>query len=594
MCARVLRSTAVKRLSQFGVERRSTTLRMASKTAHSVHQISPASSVERISEKGGPVETVQEVQRPGRTLRKSRSGEQRFSLDDFEEHTEMEDLREHEDTGDDSPGTLPDAVYNAQLSWWRSATRRALKRSLKHESRILGKIQRAVRTRFLDSYFLYSSALGSHTFFMSALPALFYFGYGETGRGLLQIMCIGVYVSSFMKDCFCSPRPFVPLVSRLTIGTHHLEYGFPSTHSTNSVSFAVYLYLLLRTDAANAGSTFASPLPYALAVAGILWYAASIVLGRLYCGMHSFTDCIVGTALGAVIGGIQGVYGPVIEDTVANSNWILPVAAALLCLLLTNQHPQPVDDCPCFEDAIAALALLTGTVMSRWHAAQYGWDVPSGFYVSRTPGWENITWMDTITWWLFAILKMVSGVSAIFAWRLMVKQIMHTVLPPVFRWMSGLVGNIGLQLPNRRWYTPATEYESVPREGLHPIPSAMNLPAELSQQAGFGVFGDERDAKTTGRLPHAHLYNGVERNVKWRKGNGTEKHSTHELVDSKGEKLEMYDDDDDTESERDDDIKHYDADVLTKVIVYSGIGVIATYLTPLTFEILGWGVQPVV
>jgi hypothetical protein len=379
---------------------------------------------------------------------------------------------------------------------------------------------------------------------------------------LLQIMCIGVYVSSFMKDCFCSPRPFILHVARLSIGTHHLEYGFPSTHSTNSVSFAVYLFLLLRAEASNPDSIFASPFAYQLAVSAITWYAGSIVLGRLYCGMHSFTDCIVGSLLGATIGGIQGLYGDQIEAYVAGANWVLPVTASLLCLLCTNQHPQPVDDCPCFEDAIASLALLTGTVISRWHAGQYAMDVPSGFYTSRTPGWENITWNDTLVWWLFAFVKMVTGVSAIFAWRLIVKHIMHAVLPPFFRWASDVVGNIGWQLPSRRWYTPATEYERVPHpEGIHPIPSSMNLPLELSQRAGFGVFDDDQDGVySTGRLPHAHAHPSVERNVKWRGstnekgGYGMKRVTVQEFVDSKGEKFNA------PEDKVEEDIKHYDAD----------------------------------
>ncbi|KAG9054832.1 hypothetical protein FS842_004011 [Serendipita sp. 407] len=537
-------------------------------------------------------------QQDAKSLRKSRSNDRKFSLDGYDEKGVVEDDLENEELLDESPGTLPDSVYDLQMSWWRAAVRRMLMKSLVHESRILGAIQRKVRNNPMDTYFLYSSALGSHTFFMSALPALFYFGHGEVGRGLLQIMCIGVYVSSFMKDCFCSPRPFVPQVTRLSIGTHHLEYGFPSTHSTNCMSFTVYLFLLLREDALNPDSLFASPVAYWTAISVIVWYAASIVLGRLYCGMHSFTDCIAGSLLGATIGIIQGVYGPLIEETIANANWTLPVTATLLCLLLTNQHPQPVDDCPCFEDAIASLALLTGTVMSRWHASQVGWDVASGFYTSRTPGWEGQTWSDVIIWWSFAILKMVTGVSAIFAWRLIVKQIMHTVLPPMFRWASGLVGNLGFTLPNRRWYTPATEYERVPVDGLHPIPSSMNLPAELSQRTGFGEFGHDENAHTTGRLPHAHIHNGAEMHMKWRgsassSGVGVGHVPTRAYVDSKGEKIDEYDDLDgqDINHER---IKHYDADVLTKVIVYSGIGAIATYLTPVTFEILQWGVQPVV
>jgi hypothetical protein len=210
-----------------------------------------------------------------------------------------------------------------------------------------------------------------------------------------------------------------------------------------------------------------------------------------------------------------------------------------------------VDDCPCFEDAIASLALLTGTVISRWSAAKYQMDVPSGFFTSRTPGWENLTWDDTFIWWLFAVIKMVTGVSAIFAWRLIVKQIMHEVLPPLFRWASGLLANLGWTLPHRRWYTPATEYQSVPKEkGLHPIPSSMNLPAELLKSG---------DAHATGRLPQAHLYSAG-RDLKRRTGVNTPEKQGEvgakrvEFVDSKGQKLDGY------AELRERQIKHYDAD----------------------------------
>lgn len=351
-----------------------------------------------------------------------------------------------------------------------------------------------------------------------------------------------------MKDCFCAPRPFTSYVTRLSIGTHHLEYGFPSTHSTNAMSFVTYLYILLRTSAADGDSAFAPPLTYGIAFTLLVWYAASIVLGRLYCGMHSFTDCIVGTLLGISIGAIQGVYGERMEEFIAQVNWVLPVVASLLCLLLTNQHPQPVDDCPCFEDAIASLALLTGTVIARWYAVHHGHDVASGFYTSRTPGWENLTWGDGFLWWSIAILKMVSGVSAIFAWRLIVKYIMHSTLPPLFRWASSMVGEVGLKLPNRRWYTPATEYERMPSEGIHPIPSSMNLPAELSR---------EDDVHATGRLPHAHIYSS-DRNMKRRVPvNGARRAVVQEYVDPKGEKLESLLDE---EKDGDENIKHYDAD----------------------------------
>jgi len=98
-------------------------------------------------------------------------------------------------------------------------------------------LQCSIRTPWLDTYFVYTSALGTHTFFTTFLPALFFFGYDEVGRGyvvllppffvlliyaiycayrLLVVLALGVYTSSFVKDLICAPRPFAPPVTRLS------------------------------------------------------------------------------------------------------------------------------------------------------------------------------------------------------------------------------------------------------------------------------------------------------------------------------------------------------------------------------------------
>ncbi len=371
-------------------------------------------------------------------------------------------------------------------------------------------------------------------------------------------MCATVYITSFFKDLFCSPRPLAPPVTRLTIGTHHLEYGFPSTHSANSISFAVYLYALLRNAAADPASSFSSPVVYNNSLAVLLWYGTSIVFGRLYCGMHSFTDVTVGTVIGALVGALQGIYGEHIEHFIGNATWLLPVCMILASLLLVNQHPQPIDNCPCFEDAIACLAVLLGVTISRWHAAQLGLDIPSGFFKSRTPGWEYSTTEDVLLWWTFAILKIFTGVAVIFTWRILVKQILHAVLPPTFRLISGIVGF----LPTRRFYIPATEYENVPIEkSLRPIPSMMDLPGALAN-AGAGLEGEE-EASATGTLPHAHLYH-AEMGMKWRgngtAGNGASMTGTKPIGFRYPTDEKHVDLGDESEDVGEADVKHYDAD----------------------------------
>ena len=77
------------------------------------------------------------------------------------------------------------------------------------------------------------------------------------------------------------PRPFSPPVVRLTVSTHAQEYGFCSTHSTNAVSLAI---LLAHQVIARLGWESSLTLPM-LALLSV--YASSVLLGRIYCGMHS-------------------------------------------------------------------------------------------------------------------------------------------------------------------------------------------------------------------------------------------------------------------------------------------------------------------
>jgi hypothetical protein len=47
---------------------------------------------------------------------------------------------------------------------------------------------------------------------------------------------------------------------------------------------------------------------YALFTAALAWYVLSVVLGRLYTAMHSFTDCVVGVLMGAGIWWVHDGY----------------------------------------------------------------------------------------------------------------------------------------------------------------------------------------------------------------------------------------------------------------------------------------------
>jgi hypothetical protein len=229
----------------------------------------------------------------------------------------------------------------------------------------------------------------------------------------------------------------------------------PSTHSANSVSLALFFFAHIHELAFPSTPTPASlSFPaYAALTTCLAVYATSIVFGRLYTAMHSFSDCAVGVFLGAIIWlahtSFPGFsltiplpsalaaapytytatlfpgwgWGAFLETWILRtpSSLHVPLTLIPLALLAVNQHPQPVDDCPCFEDAIAIGSVMLGSLVGRWGAVRWGAHVPGAGvvmpgcgWVLTADGWEAVerSWGDVGVWWAAATAKMVFGAFA--------------------------------------------------------------------------------------------------------------------------------------------------------------------------------------
>lgn len=191
----------------------------------------------------------------------------------------------------------------------------------------------------------------------------------------MVVLASGVYISSFIKDLVCSPRPFSPPVNRLStcffwsvtthrstyyiaIGTHHLEYGFPSTHSTNSVSMALFMFG--QVHSAYSDHSAISGTTYWILCGILVLYAISIVFGRIYTGMHSFTDCGVGVALGAAIWAAYMITSNTIERWLESGSWIGKTPCSRIVLPFDKRRSQLAFSSFC----AGAVVPLAGTLSS--------------------------------------------------------------------------------------------------------------------------------------------------------------------------------------------------------------------------------------
>lgn len=257
---------------------------------------------------------------------------------------------------------------------------------------------------------------------------------------MIHILAAGVFFSGFIKDLLCLPRPLSPPLHRITMsGSAALEYGFPSTHSTNAVSVAVYILFQLRSPSVGLSQHY----KIALMILACL-YATSIIIGRLYCGMHGFFDVLVGSLLGAVLSVLECLFVDDFDAFIQEGSIKSLAIVILLILLLVRLHPEPADDCPCFDDSVAFAGVLCGAEIGNWHFAQtsYSWNEP----VRATVPFH----LDSLGW-TKTTLRICVGVLCIFAWRGVMKPALLKSLPPVFR----VVERLGLSLP-RRFFKSAT------------------------------------------------------------------------------------------------------------------------------------------
>ncbi|KAJ5488816.1 Dihydrosphingosine 1-phosphate phosphatase [Penicillium diatomitis] len=336
--------------------------------------------------------------------------------------------------------------YANSLPLWRYWPRQKLIPLVRYETPYLAWLQEKVRTPALDSYFAFTANLGTHTFFMVFLPFLFWCGHTSLGRALVHILAAGVFISGFIKDLLCLPRPLSPPLQRITMsGSAALEYGFPSTHSTNAVSVAVYGLALLNSP----DSTVPSKTNLLLQIITYL-YVTSIVIGRLYCGMHGFFDVVVGCILGAMIGFAQFSYGPAFDEYILSATWLEILVIPAVILVLVRIHPEPADDCPCYDDSLAFTGVWMGVDVGSWYftTSRLAWADPLPGTIPYN--YEQIGIVGTV-------IRLVVGVLCVFAWREVTKPTLLRILPPVFRSLEKL----GLLLP-RRFFTTASRYTTVP------------------------------------------------------------------------------------------------------------------------------------
>jgi membrane-associated phospholipid phosphatase len=189
----------------------------------------------------------------------------------------------------------------------------------------------SIRNPVLDTVMSLVTRLGEETAFLVLALIVFWCVDKKKGYYIMTVGFIGTVASQFMKLMCRVPRPWV-LDPEFTIVESAREaatgYSFPSGHSQSAVG--------------TFGGLAATAKERWLRIAGIA-IAVLVPLSRMYLGVHTPADVLVGSAISLVL--LLAVYPVIFRAGHKGMKVLLPAMLALAIgqLLFVELYPFPAD-----------------------------------------------------------------------------------------------------------------------------------------------------------------------------------------------------------------------------------------------------------
>lgn len=336
-----------------------------------------------------------------------------------ERSTTEEKVVDKEDTkGTNSdPGNEPYEYFRQRMSPLRFAMREYLVQFTKTQSKPLAEWQRKVRTPARDIFFEYTAFLGAHMFYVIFLPVPVWLGQYHLTGDMVYVLAYSIYLSGLLKDYWCLPRPESPPLMRLSLSKSTTkEYGAPSSHTANATGVSLLFFLRIWQ-----ATSISSSLKLSLLILVVVYYF-TLVLGRLYCGMHGLLDLISGALSGLIC-----FLGTLFVNWYCKSFdygqylWY-PILIFAWGFFILDNHVRPVDYCPCYEDSVSFIGVVGGWDFGDWIIRRYNFTFALDIGLNKND-------IPTV------VIKLLVGILCVIIW-------MYAISKPLINGTIGLFTNL--------------------------------------------------------------------------------------------------------------------------------------------------------
>ncbi|XP_039198408.1 sphingosine-1-phosphate phosphatase 2 isoform X1 [Crotalus tigris] len=212
-----------------------------------------------------------------------------------------------------------------------------------------------VKNYFYYYLFRISAAMGQEVFYITFLPFTYWIINAYVARRLIIMWSVTMYIGQVMKDLLKWPRPHSPPVVKLEKKTN-AEYGMPSTH-------AMAATVISFTFVSVTANQYKYPLE--LGLLGAFLFSSLVGLSRIYTGMHTVLDVIVGSLISLFLTAIACPTWDIVDHLMLTSPFC-PAFCIIVPLFLCYNYPRLDYYSPTRADTTTILGASAGAIIGFW------------------------------------------------------------------------------------------------------------------------------------------------------------------------------------------------------------------------------------
>ncbi|XP_078683748.1 uncharacterized protein LOC144917480 [Branchiostoma floridae x Branchiostoma belcheri] len=255
------------------------------------------------------------------------------------------------------------------------------------------------------------SFLGTEDFYTPLVVCMLWVLESRLGRLYTLLMAIGFYVTGFLKNFLCLPRPPVDAVESLEKA---YDWALPSHHSLLGVMLPFYLWFYYYLHS-HMSTTFL----VVLFIIVCIW-SFSLMFSRLYLGVHSPADILTGGLFGVLVLSVWLQVYDLLDSWSAvpeNHVWLQAFVYSILLLIV---HPRCQPATLTFADTVVLMGVAVGAIIGHSRIRNYSAYLALLETMSEHASLSAIIGMS--------LLRMIVGGVLVFTTRIMVKYPCRTLL----------------------------------------------------------------------------------------------------------------------------------------------------------------------